>query len=282
MSQLSTPPGGTVAPPAQNRIQLAAVAIPPAVPGGVPKRVNGIPGEMMFECWKALPPWSVSFIRQLYQSFARGGSMVDVGANIGTNILLATDFFRRCYAIEPSSTNVAILRYNIQDNHLANVEVLPIAVSNTAGTAKLFLDGSGNSGAHSLCATHVPGMRGYEEVPVLTLDAALPNVTDVTFMHIDTEGNDIKVLQGAREFVRRQALRPAIEIEFSPRSLARSGSSVTDLIAFLDEFDYQVSYSASNNMAPLSRTILLEMFYLWQNCGGWIDLYLLPGGPKFN
>jgi hypothetical protein len=111
----------------------------------------------------------------------------------------------------------------------------------------------------------------------LRMCTALPeSVRDVTFMHIDTEGHDIKVLQGARRFITRQQNRPWIRIEFQPRTLSLHGSNVAELVAFMDEFRYHAMFNANNNIVPFSFPVLIELFYLWRNTDGWIDILLLP------
>jgi FkbM family methyltransferase len=254
------------------------VAYPFALRGGNPKRVY-VPKTAGWDAWqiKAADPWKYGGLAQLYAEAARGGSFVEVGANLGSDTVLASDFFKICYAFEPGAANRALLQKTLALNDICNVQVLSAAVSDQPGKANFYLKQGGGTGAHSLHPND-PDMIPREEVEVTTLDSGLPpTLIDVTYLHIDTEGHDIKVLRGARKFLARQAKRPVIRLEFQPRTLAMHGSNVAELNAFISEFGYNVFYCTENHMVPLNQRILVEMFGLWQDTRGWIDLYLSPG-----
>ena len=253
------------------------VEFPFALSGGRPKRVC-VPkcATMDAAQIRFARPWEYQTLVQTYLQTARGGSFVEVGANLGTDTVIACDFFKTCYAFEPSSANRALLQKTIELYGITNVHVFGSAVGDRPGRAAFFLKGGEATGSHSLCVND-PDMTAQEEVEIVTLDSVFPQtVRDVTYLHIDTEGHDIKVLQGARQFIARQANRPVIRMEFQPTTLALHGSSIGDLTAIMDEFQYKVFFMAQNFMTPLSPRSLAEMFSLWQGGKGWIDIYLSP------
>jgi FkbM family methyltransferase len=267
-------------------LESAPVTIPPdclivdypyVLSGKRPKRFfinNG--NEIIAAYMRTARKWEYESMMNLYANASRGGSFLEVGANIGTDTVLASDFFKNCYAFEPVALHVDLLHKNIELNQVTNIQVFPVAVGDAPGRTKVFLGESHNSGSSSLAPNH-PSMSRSEEVEVVTLDTALPEtVRDVTFMHIDTEGHDIKVLQGAKKFIQRQLQKPVIRIEFQPRTLALHGSNIAELIGFLDEFRYRAMFNANNNIVPFSYGVLIELFYLWRASDGWIDLLLVP------
>jgi FkbM family methyltransferase len=67
-------------------------------------------------------------------------------------------------------------------------------------------------------------------VPVVTLDTELAK-TPVSLMKIDCEGYELKILQGAREVLRRD--RPVLLIEVHPQFLPQFGGSVRQVVEFL-------------------------------------------------
>ena len=67
-------------------------------------------------------------------------------------------------------------------------------------------------------------------VPVVTLDTELAH-TRVSLMKIDCEGYELKILQGAREILRRD--RPVLLIEVHPQFLPQFGGSVRQVVEFL-------------------------------------------------
>jgi len=211
----------------------------------------------------------------VYTRAARGGSFVEVGANIGTDTVMASDFFKSCYVFEPAARHMELLRKNIELNGITNVQTFCAAVSNQCGPGRLYSGEKNKSGSASLRQNN-PDMQASEEVQTVTLDTALPGVMDVTYIHIDAEGHDVKVLQGAYEFIKRQLARPYIKMEFQPQTMSLHGSHVSELIEFMEEFKYRGWFNASNFVVPLSPGILIDMYYLWKKTPGWIDIYLGP------
>jgi FkbM family methyltransferase len=233
-------------------------------------------GDIIGQVVRTTREWDFRFISNLYKWAGERGTFLEVGANIGTETALAREFFRYCFAFEPSSRNRDLFKKNMERNGIDNVQLFPFAVSDHTEVTQLYLGGENNVGSCAL-KPNASGMDQTEEVRTVTLDAAMaPEITDVSFIHIDTEGHDIKVLQGAKMFLRRQQIRPIIRMEFQPRTLALHGSSIEDLLQFIQEFGYKIGFIAALHMAPLSERVLIELFNLWQPTGAWIDIFLLP------
>jgi FkbM family methyltransferase len=256
--------------------EFEIVEYPFAPPGKRRKRMCVPKGDDVITIlMKTARSWEYGKAAVLYERTARGGSFVEVGANIGTDTVLASDFFKICYAFEPSSKHKDFFRRNMEMNEIRNVQLFTAAVSDQCGTTRLYYGESGNTGSAAL-RPNFAGMDRYEEVPMVTLDSALPEVTDVTFLHVDAEGQDIKVLEGARKFIARQAQQPYIQMEFQPRTLSLHGSQIADLVGFMDEMKYGAAFNAQNFFMPMSAGVLIDLFYSWRKLNGWIDLYLWP------
>jgi FkbM family methyltransferase len=250
------------------------ITYPISVRGKRPKLMCVLKGDdVLTTCIKTTRFWEYNTRMQVYTQLSQGGSYVEVGANLGTDTVLAAEHFKMCYLFEPSTRHAAILKKNMELNEISNYRFFPAAVSDHCGADRLYFGISENTGSAAL-AQNLPGMDRFEEVQLVTLDSALADVTDVTMMHIDAEGHDIKVLQGARQFIARQTRRPFIKMEFQPRSLTIHGSDISELIRFMDEFKYQAFFEASNYFVPLSHGMLIDMFYSWRKTLGWIDIYL--------
>lgn len=245
-------------------------------PGRPPKRICGHRGDLMLQLLKWPDPWKHAFDADFYRKASRGGACVEVGANIGSTTVFLADFFTRVHAFEPSSRNREVLKRNLDINGVRNTTIIPAALADRVGTAVLHLDAANNSGQDSLLPQEEAGRAATEQVPVTTLDAALPGVTDVTLVHIDAEGYDVKVLEGARAFLRRQQQRPCVLVEFAPRQMLRAGSTADDLLAIVGEFGYRIVLAANHNPSPVTPGLLREMFEAWKDAPGWEDLYLLP------
>lgn len=113
-------------------------------------------------------------------------------------------------------------------------------------------------------------------VTTTTLDDLDPKIRNVRFLHVDTEGHDIKVLQGGCRFIARQDALPFIQIEFCPLTLRLHGSNISELISFMDEFGYDAYMNCANTLSTLSRFTLTEMFFQWAGTPAMLDLVLMP------
>ena len=142
--------------------------------------------------------WLGTYERETQQAFrmliGRGSVVLDVGANVGFFTLLAatrtgpTGFV---YSFEPLPRNLAYLRRHLDLNAVTNVEVLPVALSSSAGAARF--GSAANPAMGGLAA------EGELEVQTETLDelVASGRVRPPHFLKIDVEGAEYEVLRGA-------------------------------------------------------------------------------------
>jgi FkbM family methyltransferase len=162
----------------------------------------------------------------------KGGTFVDVGANVGLVTLLVADKIGHAVLFEPNPSAFIRAQENLKMNGLS-FEVVPIALSDKIGTVEFE-----NLGASS-CNRTVDGFA--TSVPTITVrcttfddflrerSTPLPPIDAVK---IDVEGYENSVLRGMKEFLRRQ--RPKIVMfEY----LAR-----TDILQTLAIF-HEVGYS---------------------------------------
>jgi FkbM family methyltransferase len=154
------------------------------------------------------------WLRSLVHPFM-GELFIDVGAHVGTWALRATRGFEKVVAFEPNPTANSILRKNVQLNKLTNIMVIQAVISNTAGEVSV----GGGSGKRKQA-----GFR----IPVRTIDSFN---FEPSLMKIDTEGNELQVLQGAQETLRR---KPQLVIEtHSPEAVGR-------IQALLESYGYSI------------------------------------------
>jgi FkbM family methyltransferase len=144
---------------------------------------------------------------------AEADLFVDVGANVGFFTLLSSRSGLPVLAIEPSPLNLRHLYENLRHvTGSATVEILPIAVSDTAGLAELFGSGQG--------ASLQRGWGGIASnygtiVPTSTLDLILAGREGRLLIKIDVEGNEDAVLRGAASTLTREP-RPTWLVEHGP------------------------------------------------------------------
>ena len=146
----------------------------------------------------------------LWRKLIRPGDVaIDVGANIGTLTLALAEIVGesgRVTAIEPQPENAELLARNVADKD--RIEVLSCALGAAVGQTRvpsLAMLGHKNYGGVAIGT-------GEHEVQVRPLDAIVTG--RVQFIKIDVEGQELNVLAGARETIKRE--RPLLYIEDHP------------------------------------------------------------------
>jgi FkbM family methyltransferase len=132
------------------------------------------------------------------------------------------------YAFEPREDNLAIGRESIKRYQRNNIVLEQIALSNKNGTAEFFLSEGepgdlknseawdfGNKSSSLLPPSedmkkHTAWLQFKQKVEVKTMRlqdyAASKNITEVDFAHIDVQGAELMVLEGADDFLSRMKL----------------------------------------------------------------------------
>jgi FkbM family methyltransferase len=182
-------------------------------------------------------PEKRALIRQILKP---GMTFLDVGANKGDFSLLAASLVGpegRVIAIEPEARNCADLARNVALNHLANVSMHQLALSDIDGRAALYL--GQKSGWHTLKAAQRRRDVGTVEVETERLDSLLEKlaIKHVDVAKIDVEGGEVEVIKGAQESIASSPeivllidLHPQIgaDIDALEQMLMQHGMSIFD------------------------------------------------------
>lgn len=158
---------------------------------------------------------------KIIQQYYKGGTFVDVGANIGNHSVFAAVVLKapKVLAVEPYPEAYRILRCNIALNDLAStITHLPMALSSTRGLGSL-QSLQGNIGLTVLSESS-------GNVPIELGDEVFAS-QDVGFLKIDVEGLEMKVLNGLRETLAR--CRPPAMIEVDDENTEEFFSFCRDL-----------------------------------------------------
>ena len=177
--------------------------------------------------WKWILKWKLVYRIRRGHSYARdyelavrraltpisGDAFWDVGANTGYYTFMLARNFRHVTAFEPHPTAIEILQRKIVKKRLSNVSLIPVALSDFSGRAKLYLHtevrektiGSSNS---LISPSNVEGRTipdestrapvHFVEVETDTVDNLLGSKR-VSLMKIDVEGAEFLVLGGAKK-----------------------------------------------------------------------------------
>jgi FkbM family methyltransferase len=168
-----------------------------------------------------------------------GATAVDVGAYLGLYTCLAARQVGPeggVIAFEPDPDTCRYLRRNVSANGLAErVRVEEAVVADRSGTASLFFH------RHPDMNSIRPndGSSRTIRCEAVRLDDALDGCQGVSVVKIDAEGAELRILEGARETIRRH--RPALLVECYPDALEEMGASAKDLCRWLAGAGYRVA-----------------------------------------
>jgi FkbM family methyltransferase len=169
----------------------------------------------------------------------KGMSVIDVGAHIGYYSLLSASLVGeegKVFSFEPEPRNFNELINNISLNGFMNVRAVNSAVGDKNGFSDLFISKT-FTGKHSLLRTS-PDIKDSIRVPVITLDSYTNN-DKMDLIKTDTEGNDLKVLSGAKNTVKNCLYYVT---EFWEQGLIKSGYSAKQYWDLISEYGFTHIY----------------------------------------
>ena len=167
---------------------------------------------------------------QFLENYLKSGHrFLDIGANIGLMSVIASRIVGKqgiVYAVEANPGTVPILQANIELNHCKNIELLPIALSDTQGAALLFENWEVNRGGASLISQS-DNQKGVE-VKMERLDDLFDENTTIDLVKIDVEGFEPQVIQGGMNWFKAQL--PVFIIEVSEKREKEVGPSPREIM----------------------------------------------------
>lgn len=138
----------------------------------------------------------------------RGKVFLDIGTHIGRYSILLAKNFRRVVSFEPFPETFEILKRNIAANGLRNITPVNLALGERSGAARMETV-SENFGGNHLDKGGAVGVR------MSTLDRECGRLgvrpEDVALVKIDVEGAEMRVLAGAKRFLKRTRATIVIE-----------------------------------------------------------------------
>jgi FkbM family methyltransferase len=165
-----------------------------------------------------------------------------VGANIGnyTLSLLETYPGAEIHAFEPHPGNFSTLKSNISPS---NAKLYNLAVGETKGKLTLYdradrENGSSHASLHEAVISEIHKQDILEvAVSVETLDdfCERENLSEIDFIKIDTEGNELAVLHGAKKLIESKKIR-CIHFEFNEMNIV-SRAFFRDFRKMLQNYD---------------------------------------------
>lgn len=146
-----------------------------------------------------------------------GMSVLDIGANLGYYVLMEMGLIGssgRMVAIEPSPSNVELLKKNLALNGHRDIPVIAGAVSDTSGEREFFLAHQTN-----LNTFHTSGSGGKHlsgktvNVRTYTVPELAKSYFNPDLIRMDVEGHEIEVFNGMLPAVARGEMAPMVIFE---------------------------------------------------------------------
>lgn len=183
----------------------------------------------------------------------------DVGANSGYDSIPVANAnpHLQVYGFEPTPEMISVIESKIQ--HISNYHIIKKAVSDFEGTATFNVAGQGDWGCSSLLEfsdkskTEWPGRTDFNvtqkiQVDVIRLDKFIEEnqIDEIDYIHIDTQGSDLKVLKGLGE--KLSIVRAGVmEAAGKDHILYNEQNSEESSIKFLEENGFVVTGVHSND-----------------------------------
>lgn len=193
--------------------------------------------------WNPIRPYSPAPLAWCYEQLIRypRAVLLDVGASTGCYSLLASCHpGLEVFAFEPVPLTCQVLRSNVALNNLTGrVKTFGKAISNYEGMGVLHsikdMGGSGVSIVDGIPAVHKDCIDS--RVNVTTIDKFCKRHKIVpTFIKIDCEGQELRVLQGAAETI--QEFHPFLLFEYSQENANQFGIAVHETIEMIEKWGY--------------------------------------------
>jgi FkbM family methyltransferase len=177
---------------------------------------------------------------EIVRGLPEGSTVCEVGSNIGASLLTMArareDLEFVC--VEPSPRFFPYLRQNVKRNGLgARVRMKHVLVGPAGERWTLTSNTSTGSVVDGEYDQHIA--LGADEFTAVSLDSLFGPGEEPSFLKIDTDGFELRVLQSAEEMLRRAL--PVVFAEYTPSLLQRVGDDPDALPSFLSSVGYTVA-----------------------------------------
>lgn len=205
-----------------------------------------------------LMKWSIenkTFREETFLRFLKDHNIVtkesvvlDVGSYIGNHVIYFSKIIgvKKVIAFEPTALSFNILQKNIKNNNIKNVESNNIAVLSKSGFAKCNIRSEKNPAKNQWCESNDTLIKS------ISLSEFIKEKVD--FIKIDVEGNELEVLEGGKELIKKYL--PYLMVEVMKNNL-------DDFELFMKDLNYtQIGKEVFTlNRKKKANTILYKSDY---------------------
>lgn len=204
--------------------------------------------------------WEPHLTAWMRSRLAPGDLVIDAGAHTGYFTLLASRLVGpagRVVAIEPSPAFHRALTANIAANGCSNVRTINAAISDTLRRMTFYLERSTNLGGTTAVRPRtVEASFEADAAPLPTL-LTEDELATARLIKIGVEGGEAAAVRGLAPALHRLRHEAELVIEVTPRTLAKQGRTVDDVLAPLREHRFP-PYLLANDYAAASYPAALR------------------------
>ena len=163
--------------------------------------------------------------------------LFDIGANIGSWSKMATKINDNViiYSFEPIKSTYRNLQNNCKKNN--NIKTINMALSSENGLFDIYSYGE-NEGTNSLYKDNIKNPYTIEKIETNTIDSFCNenNIDKIDFIKCDTEGNDFKVIFGAKNMFKEGKIG-VLQFEYNWRWIL-SNSNIKQVFDIFQKTNY--------------------------------------------
>ena len=180
---------------------------------------------------------------EIVKKYVRKGDIViDIGAHVGYYTLLMAQLVGKngkVYSFEPDPVNFQLLKKSVEINGFENVVLIQKAVSNITDKVKLFL-GDDDSAINRIYDAKLGDAKESIDVESITIDEYFKENDElINFIKIDSEGSEVKIINGMKQFLsRNQEL--VMMTEFFPFLIKKSGDEPNQYLKSLEKSGFSL------------------------------------------
>jgi FkbM family methyltransferase len=188
-----------------------------------------------------------SHFAMLFDLAPEGGTVLDLGAHVGTFALMAASAGYRVIAVEASARNAALLEESKRQNGFESMRIVNAAAEDRPGTVQ-FMD----AGPWGRVMTGSDGADVTTAAPAVVIDTLVSemNLADVTLIKMDIEGSEVAAVRGMTGLL-SGPMAPPILFESNALTLALRGQTPADLVASLSDFGYSIYQLALGHLMSI-------------------------------
>lgn len=187
-------------------------------------------------------------IEFISKNLKEGDVFIDIGANIGLFTLNASKNVGKTgkvISFEAFYSNFLKLKKNAEINHLDNVQLEYLAISDREKMLKIYLNNQDQNAG--MASSYLENFDTVEEIKAISLDhyAQEKSFEKINFIKIDIEGGEYDALLGMKNVLSK--FKPILLVEINHKTLSKIHKSESDVIRLLESFHYQLTMKLSQN-----------------------------------